>query len=242
MVMQEAFMAINFLPQVLTSALENAGILERKSEVQQQEDSTHTTSGASTVQNENVAVTALKTALGFGLFALSGFGLFGPGCALITDESDALPGLNPSKDDCEVLDHSAASLEGAVSMYNRNEEEGRQCLSNIRVVNGGLIVLPNGLTITQTPKAGSERGTTISGANAGDENVVLDLTGFQPDAGDCPVKVYSGAKVEFRNLTVHVKNPDKAICTGKGVPIPNGDPSNPFAFLNNVKIVGADTK
>ncbi|HEX5038156.1 MAG TPA: thrombospondin type 3 repeat-containing protein [bacterium] len=153
---------------------------------------------------------------------------------------------------CDIFNSSGSALEKAISLYNESDESDRACEVAVRIFAPGTINLPNGLSITQAPPSGHSFGLAIrkcvsTGGNAesgcpsmSNTDVVIDATGYTQDNGDCPIKVFSGAKMDFINFKLKVKNPEKAICTGAGVPIAVEDQTNPFAWIHNVTIVGAD--
>jgi hypothetical protein len=153
---------------------------------------------------------------------------------------------------CDIFNSSGSALEKAISLYNESDESDRACEVAVRFYAPGTIDLSNGLSITQAPPSGHTYGLAIrkcvsTGSNAesgcpsmSNTDVVIDASGYTAENGDCPIKVFNGAKMDFINFKLKVKNPAKAICTGAGVAIPLEDQTNNFAWIHNVTIVGTD--
>ncbi|HEX5038157.1 MAG TPA: thrombospondin type 3 repeat-containing protein [bacterium] len=153
---------------------------------------------------------------------------------------------------CDIFNQSGSALTKAVSLYNEGSEVNRACLIAVRVFAPGKITLSEGLTITQTPASGHTYGLAIRKCvntsfereencpTMSDTDVVIDASGYAPDNGDCPIKVFDGAKMDFIKFKLIVKNPAKAICTGAGQPIASEDKTSNFAWIHGVTIVGTD--
>lgn len=146
---------------------------------------------------------------------------------------------------CDIVNGDTAGLEKAVNLYNSDDPDNRACKEAIRFFGPQTIAIPNGLTIHNSPAGGSVHGVAIrrcvsSGPNAepgcsgmSDTSVILDASGF---TGDCPIKVYSGANIDFIKFKVIAANTDKVFCTGAGEPIPMEDTENPYAWIHQVTI------
>ncbi|HEX5038155.1 MAG TPA: thrombospondin type 3 repeat-containing protein [bacterium] len=153
---------------------------------------------------------------------------------------------------CDIFNGSTSALEKAIELYNADDETDRACTAAVRFFAPGKIDIPNGLTITQAPPSGHTYGLAIrkcvatgSTPEAGcpqmsNTNVVLDASGYAPNGGLCPIKVYQGAKMDFINFKLIVKDPTHAICTGGGQPVPIEDTENPYAWIHNVTICASN--
>jgi thrombospondin type 3 repeat protein len=149
---------------------------------------------------------------------------------------------------CDIFNSSGGALEKAISLYNESDESNRACKAAVRIFAPGTITLNDGLTITQAPPSGHTYGLAVrkcvsTGSNAeaacpsmSNTDVVIDASGYTANNGDCPVTVYNGAKMDFLNFKIIVKNRDKAFCTGSGESIPLEDQENPYAWIHNVTI------
>lgn len=148
---------------------------------------------------------------------------------------------------CDILNGSESALAQAIEHYNNPTEELRQCKRAIRFKGGQTFKITKVLNITQSPPSGREFGFSIRKCvGTGDfaetgcpedltnEDIVLDFTGVKEDGGDCPVRVYNGAKIDIQNITVIGRNPEKIFCTAGGDPIPLEDEENPYAWIHNV--------
>ena len=179
----------------------------------------------------------------------------------------AVVGLAPKKAEaawgdiyCDISNGSTSAMELAVNLYNNgngeydSDDAKRACKKAIRLFGEQTISLPNGLHVYNTPPDGATYGLAIrkcvsTGANAeagcsttGNTAVTLDFSGYTASGGDCPMKVSNGAKMDVLNLTVKVPNVNKAICTEGGTAISPEDMESNYAWLHNVRIIGADNQ
>jgi hypothetical protein len=155
---------------------------------------------------------------------------------------------------CDISNGSASAVELAARLYNdgNGNAESRQCKKAVRFFAKQTISIPNGLTISATPPDGATYGLAFrkcvsTGGNAesgcpslSDTDVVLDASGYSESGGNCPIRIASGAMMDFIKIKVIAPNPDKAICTANGDAIPPEDTENPYAWIHGVTIVGTN--
>jgi hypothetical protein len=146
-----------------------------------------------------------------------------------------------------TIDGSSKSAAADLKSYLERYQANKQC-RQIRV-SAGILSLPEGLRITALPPPG-KYGVTIGACTKRDRekvpaapacppgDVVLDFSGYTPDGGDCPVRIRKGAKADFVNLKIKVKNRLRAVCTEDGAPILLEDNDSEFSCLHNVDIDG----
>lgn len=151
---------------------------------------------------------------------------------------------------CDILNGNGTALEKAIELYNQSDSANRACKKAVRIFGAQTLAIPNGLAITKTPADGATYGLAIrrcvsSGPNAeggcsgmSDTSAVIDASGYTADGGDCPIKISSGVKMDFIKIKVIAPNPEKAICTSEGEPVPVEDTENPYAWIHGVTIVG----
>ena len=153
---------------------------------------------------------------------------------------------------CDISNSSTSAMELAARLYNdgNGNADSRQCKKAVRFFAKQTIAIPNGLTISASPPDGATYGLALrkcvsTGGNAesgcpslSDTDVVLDASGYTESGGNCPIRVASGAMMDFIKIKIIAKNPDKAICTDGGDAIQPEDMENPYAWIHGVTIVG----
>jgi len=151
---------------------------------------------------------------------------------------------------CDILNGNGTALEKAIDLYNQSDSANRACKKAVRIFGAQTLAIPNGLAITKTPADGATYGLAIrrcvsSGPNAeggcsgmSDNSAVIDASGYTADGGDCPIKISNGVKMDFIKIKLIAPNPEKAICTSEGEPVPVEDTQNPYAWIHGVTIVG----
>lgn len=148
---------------------------------------------------------------------------------------------------CHSSSGSAALLRWAVDLYNLETEPLRQCKRVILFTAPQTLRLNEGLLFTTPPPEGQFFGTVlrkcVHGMDPGDcerfdtDELILDFSSYTDDGGDCPIRVAENAWVAFYGITLVVKNPDKAICTEEGDPIPLEDFQDSHAWIHEVTIL-----
>src|SRR5262249_53755590 len=142
---------------------------------------------------------------------------------------------------------------------NANDEADRACKIAVRFFAPGTVSIPNGLMITQAPPSGQNFGFAIRKCDSSEggcpqmtkTDVVIDASGYTQENGDCPIKVFQGAWMDFINFKLIVKNKNKAFCTAKclndtctqiggGDAIPLEDTNDNHAWIHNVTICEVD--